>query len=149
MYLKRENLVGDILKSSLERLVLLIYFFLIWGFFFFFFFLLLFRETGRDRRREKNIDVGEKHRLVAFCRHWDWGIIHTQTGGSNPPPRCEPWLGIEPLTFWLWDDLPTNWATLARATLVTYFFSKFFYRSYNFKSNALSSLFLHVFEKII
>ena len=47
-----------------------------------------FRDRGREREREKNRDVGEKHRLVAFriCPNW----------------------GLNPQHFDVWDDQPTE-----------------------------------------
>ena len=57
-----------------------------------------FRERGREmrdgeRERERNnIDVREKHWLVASHMYPD--------RGSNPQLRYVPWPGIELLTFW-------------------------------------------------
>ena len=90
------------------------------------FLLLLERKEGR----EKNIDTREKHWSLASHTHPDPGLVpgprticiqirgHRhwhQEQRSNPQPRYVPWPGIEPTTVWLWDDAPTNWATLARA----------------------------------
>ena len=43
------------------------------------------------KERERNINVREKHQLVAFCRH--------PNQGPNPQPRHEPWVRIKPTTF--------------------------------------------------
>ena len=43
--------------------------------------LLIFRERGMGRERERNIDVREKHRLVASCTQSDQG--------QNLQPRYE------------------------------------------------------------
>ena len=74
-------------------------------------FLLLLESV---ERRERTIDVREKPWLVAShppqieeCMYPDWG--------SNPQPRCVPWPGIKSSTSRLQDNVPTNWATLARA----------------------------------
>ena len=34
------------------------------------------KGTGREKERERNIDVREKHWLVAFCKHPDQGQTH-------------------------------------------------------------------------
>ena len=62
--------------------------------------LILEREEGREKERERNIDVREKHQLVAPCTHPDWG--------PNPQPRHVPRLGIKPTTFWFAGQPPTN-----------------------------------------
>ena len=53
------------------------------------FYLFIFRESGekREKERERNIDVSEKHQSVApcMCPHWGW---HQQ-------PRHVPWPGID------------------------------------------------------
>ena len=61
----------------------------------------------REGRRERNIDVREKHWLIAFS--------------------YVPQLGIEPI-IWVcaligsqWDNAPTNWTTLARAVIILTF----------------------------
>ena len=69
------------------------------------FFFIAFLE--REGRRETNINVREKHQLVASCKHLDQG--------ANLQHRYVPWLGIEPAPFRLWDDAPPNWDTPARA----------------------------------
>ena len=58
-------------------------------FFFFSFFLnphpnmfIDFRERGRDREMERNIDVREKHQSLASCMCSDWG--------PNPQPKHVP-----------------------------------------------------------
>ena len=71
-------------------------------------FLFLF-SAFRERGRERNIDVREKHQLVASYTCQDQGL--------NPQFGYVPWPGIEPATIWLWDATPTNWATAAKALL--------------------------------
>ena len=51
-----------------------------------------FREEGGERVRERDIDVREKHQMVASCMCPDQG--------SNPQPRYVLQLGIELATFW-------------------------------------------------
>ena len=57
-------------------------------------YLFTFRERGREgeKARERNIDVREKHRSVAFrmCPSWDQ---------THNPGMC-PDRGIEPVTFY-------------------------------------------------
>ena len=62
-----------------------------------------FRERERDTKGGRDGKEKEKHRSAASRNHPD--------RASNPQPRSVPWLGIEPTTFWVWDDSPTNWAT--------------------------------------
>ena len=61
------------------------------------------RKEGGKSERKRNIDVREKHPLVAFhmCPYW----------GSNRQPRYVSWPGIEPWSSGVWDDTPVNWAT--------------------------------------
>ena len=40
------------------------------------------RGEGREKERERNTDVREKHQLVASCTHHDWGL--------NQQPDQEP-----------------------------------------------------------
>ena len=58
------------------------------------------REEGREEGGERNIDVREKHHVVASCRCSDWG--------SNPQSRHVPWLGIKPATVQLQELRPTG-----------------------------------------
>ena len=51
-----------------------------------------FRKRGSEREKGRNIDVREKHQLVASHTLPDWGL--------NPQPRHVPQLGIEPVNFW-------------------------------------------------
>ena len=67
----------------------------------FFFTLLLERKEGR--KRERNTDATEKRQLIAS--------VQAQTGDRSHVPRpgiAGPRSGIEPTTFWLWDNVPTN-----------------------------------------
>ena len=73
-------------------------------------FFITFREKKRAEGRERNTADREKHWLVASHMCPDRGL--------NPQPRYVPRLGIEPASFQLWDDAPTNWAVLARAWLL-------------------------------
>ena len=73
-------------------------------------FFIAFRERGSERERERNIDVREKHQLVAS--------ICTPTGDRSPNLDM-PWPGIELVTFWFAGDAPANWATPARACILT------------------------------
>ena len=68
---------------------------------------LLLRERRREgeRERERNINVWEKHWLVAS---------HTPNWGTGPEPRHVPWLGIKLVTFWFTDQHSIHWATPAR-----------------------------------
>ena len=59
-----------------------------------------FREREREEGRERNIDVREKHQLVASHIYNDQGL--------NLQPRYVPQLGTEPATSWLWEEAPTN-----------------------------------------
>ena len=45
-----------------------------------------------ERKGGRNIDVREKHQLVASHMH--------PNRGSNPQPRYMPWPGIKPAAFW-------------------------------------------------
>ena len=66
-------------------------------------------HAQRGEGREKNIDVRE---TLIGC------LSYVPHQGPNPPPRHGPWPGIEPETFGLWDDAPTNRATPARAYMI-------------------------------
>ena len=59
----------------------------------FFVYLLLERGEGREKERERNINVWEIHRVVASHTPPIWG--------PGTQPRHVPWLGIKPAaTFW-------------------------------------------------
>ena len=77
---------------------------------------------GGERKREK-------HQSVALHTYLDWW--------SNPQLGYVLRLGTEPVTFVFWYNAPINWATLARAnilTLLNYPHTEPFYSpiSYNF-----------------
>ena len=75
------------------------------------FYLFIVRGEGRGR----NIEVGEKHQLVAS---------HTPplapNQGPGLKPRHVPWPGIEPVTFCFAGQRPTHWATLVRAVVESF-----------------------------
>ena len=71
------------------------------------FYLFLEKGEGRDKKRDRNVDVREKHRLVASCTSPDWE--------PNPKPRCVPWLEIELVTFHFAGWCPAHWVTAVRA----------------------------------
>ena len=68
------------------------------------------RGEGREKRRDRNINVREKHQSVASCTHLGEGL--------NLQPQHILWLGIEPVILQLQDDAPTRRATLARARTI-------------------------------
>ena len=77
----------------------LIYAFFGWFFFFFFFwrfYLSIFRERGRETERERNIDVWEKHRWVAFSRAPARNLVGNP--GMHPDQESNWW------SFSLWGD---------------------------------------------
>ena len=65
------------------------------------------RGEGKEKERERNIKVWEKHWLVAS--------LMSSNQGPNPQPKHVPWLGIEPATFCFAGRCPNNWATAVRA----------------------------------
>ena len=85
--------------------------------------MILERGGGRKRERERNIDVGEKHRykretsqLVASCMHPDQG--------PNSQHRHVPDRESNVLPFSLWDNAPADWATPARAVLLYFYMTR-------------------------
>ena len=67
--------------------------------------LLIFRErkeSGGETDHQTDIDVREKHQLVASRVHPDQV--------SNPQPGCVPWSGMEPVVFGVQDDAPPDHA---------------------------------------
>ena len=86
-----------------------------------FIYLFLDRGVGREKERERNINV--------------WlPLVHSR--GPGPQPRHVPWLGIEPATLWFAGRHSINWATQARAAcyifvyLSDYFFGAHFSSTY-------------------
>ena len=79
---------------------LLLFFFRLYSF--------IFWERGKEGERQ-----GEKH--------WCAGetsigcLSHTPSWGPGLHPRCVPWLGTEPVTFWFTGWHAIHWATPARA----------------------------------
>ena len=68
-----------------------------------------FREKGRGRETERNIDMRERHLLFAFCT-----LPHQ---GPNPNWDMYPNWELNPWPFSLWDKTPSKWVTLARDEL--------------------------------
>ena len=62
-----------------------------------------YRERKGETERERNIDVREKHQLVASRTCTNQGL--------NLQPKYVPWLGTEPQPFGVWGNTPTSWAT--------------------------------------
>ena len=89
------QIIQECFKIHLLKNILFIYF--------------LEREEGREKEKERNSDVREKHRLVASRMHTIRGL--------NLQPRHVPWLGTKPATFSFVRWCPTNWATPVRTTL--------------------------------
>lgn len=71
-------------------------------------FFIEFRKKKGENERGRGTHVREKHQLVA--------PILTPTLGqrSNPKPEYVPWMGIEPATFHVQDNTPSNWASQPR-----------------------------------
>ena len=77
----------------------------------------------RKRKGERETSMGERNQMVASHTLSNQRFYPSRPGvtcawldrESNLPPTQVPWLGIEPVTFWLQSDSPTNWATQARA----------------------------------
>ena len=70
-----------------------------------FIYLFFERGEGRERKREGNISVREKHQSVASCTRPNLG--------PNLQPRLVPW--IKPATFHFAEQRTTIWATPVRA----------------------------------
>ena len=70
-------------------------------------FLILERGEQMERLKERNINVREKHRLVASHMHPDWGWTRRLDMCADPESN--------PRSFSAGDDSPTSWATPARA----------------------------------
>ena len=76
-----------------------------------FIYILLEREEGREKERERNINVW----LPLTCPHQ----------GPGPQPRHVPWLEIKPMTLWFTGQHSTHWTTLARASFCIFGFLYF------------------------
>ena len=74
--------------------------------------LILQREEGRERERERNIDLLP----LVYTPTRDW----THSLGMCPDQESNPW------PSGLWDNTPTNWITLTRARLALFFFLNVF-----------------------
>ena len=73
---------------------------------------------GRDKERQRNISVREKHDLGAShtsCTRPDWKL--------NLQPRHMTCLGLKPENFLFAGQCPTNWDMLVRA--INYFLKKY------------------------
>ena len=68
---------------------------------------LLVLERGRER--ERNIDVKEKHQLIASHMCPDWGL--------NLQPRYVPWPRNKPMTFWYMKRCSSQLSHPARTSL--------------------------------
>ena len=65
----------------------------------------------REKERERNINVREKHQLVAFC-------MHAPNPGPGLLPRRVPWPGTEPVALWSAGRCSVHWETPVRAHLL-------------------------------
>ena len=81
-------------------------------FFFLRFYLFTFREKGRNREREKIINVWEINWSVA-------SLSHVPNGGPGPQLKHVPWLGIKRATFWFAGWHSIHWSTPARARQIS------------------------------
>ena len=77
------------------------------------FYLFLKRVERREKERDRNISVREKHLLVASCTCPDQGL--------NPQPRHVPWPGMDPVIFHFVERCPHNWVTLIRAYIKLFY----------------------------
>ena len=77
-----------------------------------FIYIFLKRGEGRDKERERNVDVKENHWSAASLMRPNWR--------PNPQPRHVLWPGIEPVAFHFVGRQPANRATLVR-TEIHYF----------------------------
>ena len=71
---------------------------------FIYLFIYLFIGGGREKERERSIDVCRKHQSVASC---------TLPTGDSPPPQPRPVTrqGMEPATYWFTGQHLIHWAT--------------------------------------
>ena len=68
---------------------------------------------GREKRRQTDVDVREKHWSVASLICLDWEL--------NPQPRYVPWLGFKPANFWSTGQHCSQLGHLARARPCVFF----------------------------
>ena len=87
-----------------------------------FYSLLLEREGRRETEREKERERETSISCILYVPGprigtWDWVLYRSVAGegGWGAVPMPVPWLGIEPATFRLQENTPTNRATPARA----------------------------------
>ena len=64
-------------------------------------YLFIFREEGKEKERERNINV--------------WLPLAHPPLGTWPKPRHGPWPGMDPVTLWFAGLCSVRWATPARA----------------------------------
>lgn len=69
--------------------------------------------TKRQKKGEGETSVWERSIIGCLPQAPGLGI-----GESNLEQRYGPWPGIKPTTFWLLDEVPTNWATAARTFIL-------------------------------
>ena len=86
------------------------------------FYLFLERREGREKERERNINV------------WDMSCLsHAPKCGPVLQSRHVPWLGIELATLWFTASCSIPWATPTRAKLsflIIYIFKFFYIKKY-------------------
>ena len=99
-----------------------------------------FRENGMKEgggEKEKNIDVWEKHWLVASCMH--------PNRGENPQPRYVPWPGIDPRSLLVYGMMlqttepPSQGSSLLLNTLLVFNHVKLLYIHKNSKRMELKN----------
>ena len=98
-----------------------------------FIYLFLERRKGREKERERNINV--------------WLPLTGPHQGPGPQPRQVPWLGIEPVTLWFTGWRSIHWATPARAWFVFFLHhilpNKVFIEKLNIRESSNSKKILH------
>ena len=88
-------------------------------------YLFLERRKKKEKERETNIDVWEKHLLVAYHTHPDQG--------PGLQPRHVPWLGIKLVNFGFAGQCPTNWVSHTGQGSKSYLDSTFTKSLFNLK----------------
>ena len=80
------------------------------------FYIFIERGEGKEKERERNIDMWEILRLV---------VLYTPNWGPGRQPWHVPWLEIKPMTLWFTGQHSTHWTTLARASFCIFGFLYF------------------------